>query len=150
MRRPWMYDRLTLPHKLPPPPGDFDVGSLPIVGYLEQTLARTLADSLTVVAKVRPRFPYLGVKESALKYLALHLRANDPTNKKNAVVAAKTKKLFKEFDEYCHLTSFIMKHSPLVNPHVWHSSASQARYNRAAEKFDGVKSLDLTHFLDSV
>lgn len=95
MRTPWKFRGLQLPVKLPFEKEKVDINALPLVGYLEQTVVDGVTDGLLSVGKACPRFPGIGNKESALKYLALYLRA---TNPKNSPVASR---LYAEaFDRY--------------------------------------------------
>ncbi|KAJ3325576.1 adenylate kinase [Boothiomyces sp. JEL0866] len=50
MKKPWEYSNLKLPMKLPPPDAPLPITGLPIVGYLEQTIATSLTKALISVA----------------------------------------------------------------------------------------------------
>jgi adenylate kinase family enzyme/YHS domain-containing protein len=146
MVAPWLYDRLTLPHKIPAPPQDPLLDGLPIQGYLEQVVARVLTQGLTVVAKTRPAFPYRTIKESALKHLALFLRANNPAHKNNPLLQQRTAKKLKDFEGYCQLVGFLKKNSPLLNPQLHHTPSSLLIYERRAEMLDRVQNVDMNGF----
>ena len=73
-RTPWKFASLSLPTKLPPPVRPVAVSSLPIVGYLEQTVASVLNRALTAVGKQRPKHPNRSSEQSASEYLALYLK----------------------------------------------------------------------------
>mmetsp|Transcript_8089 Transcript_8089/g.12835 ORF Transcript_8089/g.12835 Transcript_8089/m.12835 type:complete len:465 (+) Transcript_8089:12-1406(+) len=80
MLTPWTFVGLHLPVKLPLEVKAIDLSALPLVGYLEQTVVDELTLGLLSLGRAAPRFPGLTGKESGLKYLALHLRANKSTN----------------------------------------------------------------------
>lgn len=78
LRQPWVFATgavLPLPHKLP-----FDATELkamPDEHYITRALYEEVARALLAVARTRPKFPGLSVEESALKYVALHLKAHN-------------------------------------------------------------------------
>jgi len=81
MRNPVPFTKLKLPTKLPPrKDDDFDVNLLPLAGYLEHSVVKALTDGLISLGTCKPVFPYMGTKESAMKYLALYLRAHNGAN----------------------------------------------------------------------
>eukprot|EP00965_Chrysotila_dentata_P223440 6193572-Pleurochrysis_carterae.AAC.2 len=72
---PWKFSRLTLPSKLLPASDPLDVGELPTRGYSEQTLGDSLKAALTdLLTLERPKYPTLSCTETALKFVALHLK----------------------------------------------------------------------------
>ena len=79
MRTPWTFDDLALPVKLPLQAPKIDLSALPLVGYLEQTVVEDMTASMLNLGRDPPRFPGLSGSETALKYLALHLRAHKGT-----------------------------------------------------------------------
>jgi adenylate/nucleoside-diphosphate kinase len=74
MEAPSSYTSLTLPVKLPAEVEPIVPSQLPSIGFLEHTLGTTLVAALTALGEMKPKFPDMSVKESALKFLALHLR----------------------------------------------------------------------------
>ncbi len=74
MRAPWLYLNLTLPRKLPPPSAPIQVTNLPILGYLEQSVATSLTQALGALSKVKPKYPYKSLKASAAEYVGLYLK----------------------------------------------------------------------------
>eukprot|EP01105_Mastigella_eilhardi_P028412 TRINITY_DN933_c0_g1_i2.p1 TRINITY_DN933_c0_g1~~TRINITY_DN933_c0_g1_i2.p1 ORF type:complete len:2133 (+),score=547.09 TRINITY_DN933_c0_g1_i2:344-6400(+) len=82
LRTPAEYTRRQLPKKLPPRPdydgGPADVSLLPLPGYVEQSVGAVLAPALAALVQLRPVLPYTSARGSALKFLALHLRAHNP------------------------------------------------------------------------
>eukprot|EP00003_Mantamonas_plastica_P000708 TRINITY_DN1054_c0_g2_i3.p1 TRINITY_DN1054_c0_g2~~TRINITY_DN1054_c0_g2_i3.p1 ORF type:complete len:1599 (+),score=647.91 TRINITY_DN1054_c0_g2_i3:968-5764(+) len=106
MRFPWKYNEATLPAKMPPiakKPVLLD--SMPTLGYLEQAVANAVIQALTDVGKIRPKYPFLSVEESALKYIALNLKANNPNYK--PFVREKYQQLLQEFIEKCSLVNYL-------------------------------------------
>ncbi|OAF69647.1 hypothetical protein A3Q56_02552 [Intoshia linei] len=78
MRKPHKYSNLELPCKLPPDAVNIKLNKLPMSGYLEQTMADQLICSLSSLAQWKPKRPFLSVKESAIFYLACHMKATNP------------------------------------------------------------------------
>ncbi|KAJ3218873.1 adenylate kinase [Dinochytrium kinnereticum] len=64
MRTPWNYINLELPRKLPPKLAPIPVGTLPLIGYLEQSVARTLSEALC--APITP-VPKIGFERALSK-----------------------------------------------------------------------------------
>ena len=73
-RLPEMYWELKLPHKLPPAKEVLPVLNLPMLGFLEQTVASSLVKSLTAVGNFKPKYPFLSPSRSSLIYLAYYLK----------------------------------------------------------------------------
>ena len=73
-RKPHQYLNLKLPHKLPPKREPMAVNSLPMLGYLEQTVAVAITKAMTAVGNVKPKYPFLSASKSALIYVAFHLK----------------------------------------------------------------------------
>jgi adenylate/nucleoside-diphosphate kinase len=73
-RAPWKYTNQVLPKKLPPCSNPITVQGLPIIGYLEQSVATSLVDALSSLGHVKPKYPFKSLKGSAIEYLALYLK----------------------------------------------------------------------------
>ena len=73
-RLPEKYYSLTLPHKLPPRKEPMLVSGLPMLGYMEQSVATALTKALTAVGCFKPKYPFVDAKKSALLYIAYHLK----------------------------------------------------------------------------
>ncbi|KAJ3052473.1 adenylate kinase [Rhizophlyctis rosea] len=101
MRTPDPYTNIRLPTKLPPKHAPLNIATLPLTGYLEQTVADALIAGLNAVGKAKPKYPYRSVAESACQYLGLWLKANNP-NSKPYTRATFAKKL-KQFTDRCDL-----------------------------------------------
>ncbi|KAJ3357640.1 adenylate kinase [Entophlyctis luteolus] len=106
MRTPWAFTDLELPRKLPPKSVHIPIGQLPLIGYLEQTVATALTDALTEVGKVRPKFPYKSLTTSASEFLALYLKAKN--SKSKDWVQKKYSQQLKKFVVTCKLISEIV------------------------------------------
>jgi YHS domain-containing protein len=74
MQRPWKYAHQTLPTKLPPPTAPIPLSGLPVVGYLEQTIATALTKALLNAGSLKPKHPFRTLEQSAKQFVALHLR----------------------------------------------------------------------------
>jgi len=78
LKVPWKYSKLTLPAKLPPNAVALAISALPTQGYVEQTVGDTLTAALTELCALKPKYPLLDTRESAIKFLALYLKAHNP------------------------------------------------------------------------
>lgn len=76
-RRPFDYEVKKLPVKLPPVKQSLPILSLPMLGYMEQSVATPIINSLTAVGCFKPKFPFLTATQSALIFVALHLKGKD-------------------------------------------------------------------------
>uniref|UniRef100_A0A8D2IZM5 Cilia- and flagella-associated protein 206 n=1 Tax=Varanus komodoensis TaxID=61221 RepID=A0A8D2IZM5_VARKO len=74
MRLPEKYWNQTLPHKLPPVKEPILLTALPLTGYLEQGVATALIKAMNEVGCLKPKFPFLSVKRTALLFIAYHLK----------------------------------------------------------------------------
>ncbi|EDO38691.1 predicted protein [Nematostella vectensis] len=105
MRLPELYHGLKLPNKLPPKKDPLSVSSLPMLGYMEQTVSTAITKALTEVGCVKPKYPYLDAKRSALLYVAYHLKAYNP--KSSEYVRKKYKQKLQKFEEQCELIKYL-------------------------------------------
>ncbi|KAG5489769.1 hypothetical protein GH5_00650 [Leishmania sp. Ghana 2012 LV757] len=84
LRRPWQYvDGAHLPQVLrrPLPTGTLPCDIVDHEEYIQRQLYDPVALALLAVARERPIYPGLSVEESALKYIALYLKAHrDPAS----------------------------------------------------------------------
>ena len=74
LRKPDLFSKLKLPHKLPPVTNQINIFSLPMTGYLEQTVSELLKKALNDVGNYKPKFPFLTPTRSSLLYLAYYLK----------------------------------------------------------------------------
>jgi adenylate kinase family enzyme len=65
------------------------------VNFLEFTFGSLITKGMLELSTNRIKYPYLNVKESSLKYLALYLKANNPNN--NEYAKKKYKEILREF-----------------------------------------------------
>ncbi|XP_075253347.1 adenylate kinase 9-like [Convolutriloba macropyga] len=105
LRLPEKYWNLTLPHKLPPKKQPLSVTGLPMLGYLEQTVASAIIKSLTAVGGNKPKHPFLSATRSALVYVAFHLKANNPSA--SDFKKKKYKQKLEQFEEKCELIHYL-------------------------------------------
>uniref|UniRef100_A0A8C5WHZ4 Adenylate kinase 9 n=1 Tax=Leptobrachium leishanense TaxID=445787 RepID=A0A8C5WHZ4_9ANUR len=85
MRLPEKYWDHKLPRKLPPKMEPILLTSLPLTGYLEQGAASALIKALNDVGCLKPKYPYLSVKRSALLYIAYHLKDLETAHTRSTV-----------------------------------------------------------------
>ena len=78
LSRPWRYTVVKLPAKLPPSAIELIIANLPIRGLIEQSMGELLTRALTELTTMRPVYPTLDRRETALKFVSLYLRAHNP------------------------------------------------------------------------
>ncbi|XP_073531941.1 adenylate kinase 9 isoform X1 [Phyllobates terribilis] len=105
MRLPDKYWNHKLPSKLPPKMEPVMLTSLPLTGYLEQGAATAIIKALNDVGCLKPKYPFLSVKRSALLYIAYHLKAFNPRN--SDYIRKKYKKKMEQFTECCELITYL-------------------------------------------
>ncbi|XP_065690633.2 adenylate kinase 9 isoform X2 [Patagioenas fasciata] len=107
MRLPEKYWNLKLPHKLPPIKEPVVLTALPLCGYLEQGVATSLIKALNEVGCLKPKFPFLSVKETALLFVACHLKAHNPRS--SEPVRQMYRRQLAQFLERCQLLPYLGK-----------------------------------------
>nr|XP_009932576.1 PREDICTED: adenylate kinase 9 [Opisthocomus hoazin] len=105
MRLPEKYWNLKLPRKLPPKKEPILLTALPLAGYLEQGVATSLIKALNEVGCLKPKFPFLSVKKSALLFVACHLKAHNPRSPAPERQAYRRK--MARFAESCELVPYL-------------------------------------------
>ncbi|XP_060093981.1 adenylate kinase 9 [Heteronotia binoei] len=105
MRLPEKYWKQTLPHKLPPKKEPVLLTALPLTGYLEQGVATALIKAMNEVGCLKPKFPFLSMKKSALLFVAYHLKAFNPRS--SDYVQKKYKRKLDRFIDNCELIPYL-------------------------------------------
>ncbi|KAK4824340.1 hypothetical protein QYF61_013675 [Mycteria americana] len=125
VRLPEKYWNLKLPRKLPPIKEPILLTALPLAGYLEQAsfcfsilkhdfamysishpgVATSLIKALSEVGCLKPKFPFLSVKKTALLFVACHLKAHNPRSSEPARQAYQRK--LARFTEHCQLVPYL-------------------------------------------
>ncbi|XP_009703675.1 PREDICTED: adenylate kinase 9 [Cariama cristata] len=105
MRLPEKYWNLKLPHKLPPVKKPILLTALPLAGYLEQGVATSLIKALNEVGCLKPKFPFLSVKKTALLFVACHLKAHNPRSSEPA--RQRYQRELGRFKEHCQLIPYL-------------------------------------------
>ncbi|XP_008575652.1 PREDICTED: adenylate kinase 9 [Galeopterus variegatus] len=105
LRSPLKYWDQRLPHKLPPLKEPICLTSLPLPGYLEQGIATSLIKAMNAAGCLKPKFPFLSIRRSALLYIAFHLKAFNP--KGSEYTRKKYKKKMEQFIERCELITYL-------------------------------------------
>ncbi|XP_017933854.1 adenylate kinase 9 [Manacus vitellinus] len=105
MRLPEKYWNLKLPHKLPPKKEPILLTALPLAGYLEQGVATSLIKALHEVGSLKPKFPFLSVKETALLFVSFHLKAYNPRS--SEPVRQMYKRKLEQFLKHCQLIPYL-------------------------------------------
>ncbi|XP_042746128.1 adenylate kinase 9 [Lagopus leucura] len=105
MRLPEKYWNLKLPHKLPPVREPILLTALPMAGYLEQGVSISLIKALNEVGCLKPKFPFLSVRRTALLFVACHLKAHNarsPAYRRQAY-----RKRLARLGEHCELIPYL-------------------------------------------
>nr|XP_058163256.1 adenylate kinase 9 isoform X2 [Dasypus novemcinctus] len=105
LRSPLKYWDQKLPHKLPPLKEPIFLTSLPLPGYLEQGAATSLIKAMNAAGCLKPKFPFLSIRRSALLFIAFHLKAFNP--KGSEYTRKKYKKKMESFVERCELITYL-------------------------------------------
>lgn len=110
MRLPEKYWNLKLPHKLPPVREPILLTALPMAGYLEQGVATSLIKALNEVGCLKPKFPFLSVRRTALLFVACHLKAynaRSPAHRRQAY-----RRRLARLTEHCELIPYLGRAMP--------------------------------------
>jgi adenylate/nucleoside-diphosphate kinase len=142
--QPGKYSQVSLPAKMPPAKVDLNVDSLPLFGYMEQTVAKILATSFEALINFKPKFPHKTSKESALKYLAIYLKANNPNS--SEFLRNKYADKLEKFKQVCENTQWILELCRYYQ-HDLDNITQQADFVQSIEEFDKSDKLDLRTFI---
>uniref|UniRef100_A0A8C6Z525 Uncharacterized protein n=1 Tax=Nothoprocta perdicaria TaxID=30464 RepID=A0A8C6Z525_NOTPE len=102
---PEKYWNVKLPRKLPPVKEPILLTALPLAGYLEQGVATSLIKALNEVGCLKPKFPFLSVKKTALLFVACHLKAYNPRS--SEPVRRKYRRKLEQFVDHCALIPYL-------------------------------------------
>ncbi|XP_063152555.1 adenylate kinase 9 [Candoia aspera] len=105
MRKPEKYWNQKLPLKLPPLKEPILLTALPLTGYLEQGVATALIKAMNAVGCLKPKFPFLSVKRTALLFIAYHLKAYNPNSPD--YLRKKYKMKLERFMDHCELIPYL-------------------------------------------
>jgi hypothetical protein len=110
LQRPWRYAAAAnpLPAKLPPNAIELIIKNLPIRGYLEQSMGDLLTEALTMLADLRPVYPTLDKRESALKFISLYIRAHN-AKRRPPHLKAKFESSFLDYKDCCQAADKLIK-----------------------------------------
>ncbi|CAH8679846.1 unnamed protein product [Schistosoma rodhaini] len=134
LRKPILFTNLQLPHKLPPVVDPITVKSLPLPGFLEQTLAVALRRALSAIGQERPKFPFITIKRSALIYMGLHLKAYNPRFPINE--QKKNQQKLANYMNACHLIPWLAKSMPIQ---FISTSKRSMEFNTKLDQFLGLE-----------
>ena len=81
LKQPWVFaDGAVLPHENKLPIDDQTLRDAPDDVFLTRAVYENAARAMLLAAKTRPKYPGLSIEESALKFIALHLKAHNTKN----------------------------------------------------------------------
>ena len=107
--RPNVVSQATLPIKLPPEEKKVELAYLASlqdsITFLEDSLGSVITKGLLEIGSNRMKYPTLSVEETALKMLALYLKANNPNN--SQYVKQKYQRKIQEFSRKCEFSSLL-------------------------------------------
>jgi len=108
LERPWRYADLPLPAKLPPTAVELIIANLPMRGYIEQSMGDLLTAALTTLSELRPIYPTLDRRDSALKFISLYIRAHNG-KRRPAHLKAKYDSAFLDFKDCCQAADKLLQ-----------------------------------------
>eukprot|EP00049_Salpingoeca_infusionum_P024208 m.15185 g.15185 ORF g.15185 m.15185 type:complete len:1718 (-) comp6535_c0_seq1:195-5348(-) len=114
MCSPRVYYALKEPLKVPMHPQSIDIAKLPMLGYMEQTVAHLVVKSITQAGLKRHKFPFLSSKETALTHVAMYMKAHNP--KSTDFARASWRQKLRKFEEQCGMVPFLGQHAPSQPP----------------------------------
>jgi adenylate/nucleoside-diphosphate kinase len=108
-KRPWTFEDTKLPKKMPPKPTKVNVldDYKTYISYMEEHVGLTISKALLEVGSVRLLYPTIHTHESALKYLALYLKANN--QRTTNYQRDKYKRKMQEFRKDCELEEALIE-----------------------------------------
>jgi len=145
--RPWRYSSLQLPAKLPPSAIELIISALPIRGFLEHTLGELLTGALTQLATLRPVYPTLDRRETALKFISLYIRAHNP-KRRPAHLKAKFEASFLDYADCCTAAEKLIKFHAAGGSHAANFDIMKPPEDlaRANEMWDSIMQRNIADF----
>ena len=116
---------------------------LPARGFMEQSVQELLERGLVELCALKPKYPTLNTKESALKFLAVYLKAHNPTTKAKHLKHKYGGKLH-DFTESCTLADRLLA---AKKGSVESQAAGATELERLAALWDDCRARDLADFL---
>jgi YHS domain-containing protein len=101
--------------------------------FMQRALRENLARALAEVERARPKFPGMSVAESALRYVALHLRAHNPGN-----VTPFAQSVHSAHLERFHALATVARDGGLVPPPEDATADERAAFARRCAQWDAV------------
>eukprot|EP00048_Salpingoeca_helianthica_P023811 m.27320 g.27320 ORF g.27320 m.27320 type:complete len:1538 (-) comp9006_c1_seq1:23-4636(-) len=105
LRCPDRYLAFTPPKKYPPKVTPMNTTTLPMLGYMEQTVAAVITKALTAVGLARPVHPHMTPSQSAMIFVALYVKAHNP--KGNDRTRMIWRQRLKKFEERCAIVEYL-------------------------------------------
>ncbi len=108
------------------------------VNYLETNFGSFITKGMLELSKNRIKYPYLSVKETSIKYLALFLKANNPNN--NEYAKKKYSRKLQEFLNNAKLPYELLEvyeqHNAIPDENKLKKELKRNQLNKLAEKYD--------------
>lgn len=108
------------------------------VNYLETNFGSFITKGMLELSKNRIKYPYLSVKETSIKYLALFLKANNPNN--NEYAKKKYSRKLQEFLNNAKLPYELLEvyeqHNAIPDENKLQKELKRNQLNKLAEKYD--------------
>lgn len=139
LQRPYKYEKVSLPVKMPPPKDKITLLSLSelenSIPFLEQSIGQIATRALLEVGCQRLKYPSMSTQETSLKLYALFLKANNPTN--TEFLKKKYRNKIKQFVETCEMPQELYKlyKEREVGADKW-NSFKEKYYHEAGAKYD--------------
>ena len=108
MQSPWVFiEGAALPERLPIPHAAlFETGTVSLPNFIKEALYDAVVRAMLDAGASRPGFPGVSSRNSAIRYLAAHLRAHNPAN--TPLRERVYKKNFESYKQACLLTDFFL------------------------------------------